>query len=460
MTREAASDEREADSRLMDRALGERATALDDRESGLRTRENMAWQHEDAQRVVDITLAELEAHNRELRDANERLVIATVTAHELREAAQAARRQQDEFLAMLAHELRNPLAPIRTAVELLDRLDGQPIPKAVLQVIRRQVEQMVRLLDDLLDASRVTHGKVTLQRRKTAVTEFLEQALESCSDAIAEKRQGLDIDLPSVPLFIDGDPARLTQIVTNLLQNAVKYTQEGGAIAVSARQRGATVVIRVRDNGIGISPEALPHVFDLFAQDDRALGRAQGGLGVGLTVVSRMVELHGGAVEAHSGGRDQGSEFIVTLPCIEGDAEPDGALETVAIPAPASARILVVEDNIDAGAVLAQLLRLSGHDVTVALDGEAGLEQFDRTLPEVVLCDIGLPGIDGYEVAARMRTRDHVPRPSIIAITGYGGSKASGQAIEAGFDDYVIKPVNTEALLRLIAEARHRDPAD
>ncbi len=431
-TRDAELEEREACSRLMDQALGERASALEARASALDARE---------------------AHNDELRSVNERLVIATVTAQELRDEAQAARRQQDEFLAMLAHELRNPLAPIRTAVELLDRLDGQSIPKAVLQAVRRQVEQMVRLLDDLLDASRLTHGKVILQRRATAVTEFLQQALETCADALAEKHQRLEVDLPPAPLFIDGDPVRLTQIMSNLLQNAVKYTQDGGDIAVSVRQQGAVAELRVRDNGIGIAPEALPTVFDLFVQDHRNLSRSQGGLGIGLTVVSRMVELHGGTVEALSGGRDQGSEFIVTLPCVERDALPDRIIETVAGRTAGSARILVVEDNVDAGDILAELLRLSGHDVTLARDGEAGLEQFDRTLPQLVLCDIGLPGIDGYEVASRMRARGQALRPSIVAITGYSGAKASERALEAGFDESVIKPVDPEALLRLVDAA-------
>ena len=441
-TGDAKVEEREAWARLLDQALGERASTLEARASAL-----------DA----------LQAHNDELRGVNERLVIATLAAQELRDEAQAAQRQQEEFLAMLAHELRNPLAPIRTAVELLDRLDGQPVPKAVLQVVRRQVDQMVRLLDDLLDASRVTHGKVVLQRRAVAVTEFLEQAIETCAVALAGKHQRLELDLQSAPPFIDGDPVRLTQIMSNLLHNAVKYTQEGGHIAVSVRQQGDLAVIRVRDNGIGISPEALPIVFDLFAQDARTLSRAQGGLGIGLTVVSRMVELHGGTVEARSGGRDQGSEFIVTLPCIERAAAPDRVIEIVADPAPGPARILVVEDNIDAGDILAELLRLSGHDVTLARDGEAGLEEFDRTRPQIVLCDIGLPGIDGYEVASRMRARGFVQRPSIIAITGYSSEKASEKAVDAGFDEYVIKPVDPNALLRLVDatlrfEAAHRDP--
>ena len=421
--------EREAWSRLLDQALGERASALEARASAL-----------DA----------LQAHNDELLGVNERLVIATLAAQELRDEAQAAQRRQDEFLAMLAHELRNPLAPIRSAVELLDRLDGQPIPKKLLQVVRRQVEQMARLLDDLLDASRVTHGKVILRRRATAVTDFVQQAIETCADAVAVKHQRLRLDLQSAPLFIDGDPLRLTQIMSNLLQNAVKYTQDGGDIAISVRQQGNVAVIRVRDNGIGISPEALPIVFDLFAQDSRTLSRAQGGLGIGLTVVSRMVELHGGTVEALSGGRDQGSEFIVTLPCIERTPAPDPVVEIVADPAPGPARILVVEDNVDAGDILVELLRMSGHDVTLARDGESGLEEFDRTRPQIVLCDIGLPGIDGYEVAARMRARGLVQRPSIIAVTGYGSEKASEKAVDAGFDEYMIKPVDPNALLRLV----------
>jgi len=438
---------------LRAKALDERAFALAEGEERLRQQQEAVWARKDAQRVIDIALAELEVHNAELRAANEKLVMATLTAQELREAAQTASRRQDEFLAMLAHELRNPLAPISTAVELLAKLGAKPVPEAILGMIRRQVQHMVRLLDDLLDASRVTEGKVTLQPSWTAVADFIQQAVEASRDLIAAKDQRLSLDLPATPLFMDGDPARLVQIVTNLLRNSAKYTGQGGQISISARRQGNKVVIRVRDNGMGISPEALPYVFDLFVQDQRALSRSDGGLGVGLTVVRRMVDLHGGTVEAYSEGREQGSEFVVTFPSVDRRNEVSVLPTAVATLAPTATSILVVEDNVDAGEALAELLRMSGHHVEVALDGFAGLAIFEQSRPRVVLCDIGLPGINGYEVAQRMRSSRHEPRPSLIALTGYGDQQASERALAAGFDRHVVKPVNPDALLRLIDSA-------
>lgn len=442
---------------LRETALEERVAALDEKEDKLRQRETATWLREHAQRLIDIAVTELEVHNSELITANEKLVMATLTAQELREAAQTASRRQDEFLAMLAHELRNPLAPISSAVELLSKLGAKPVPEQLLGMIRRQVQHMVRLLDDLLDASRLTEGKVALQSRRVAVAEFIQQAVETTRDLIAKKDQRLALDLPATPLYMAGDPARLVQIVSNLLQNSAKYTPRGGGISISARQEHDRIVLRVRDNGMGISAKALPHVFDLFVQDERALSRAEGGLGIGLTVVRRMVELHGGFVEAHSEGRDQGSEFVVTFPSAGRVDEAELSPMAVATLSPTPTSILVVEDSVDAGEALAQLLRMSGHDVEVALDGLEGLGRFDESRPRVVLCDIGLPGINGYEVAKRMRTRQHEPRTAIIAITGYGDAQASERAFAAGFDHYVVKPVNLEALLGLIHSALRAD---
>jgi len=458
-SREEAAATVEATLRVMDQALQERVEALEargaellDREAKLGLREEQARLREDTMRLVDLAKAELETQNGELRQANEKLVMATLVAQELREAAQLAHRRQEEFLAMLSHELRNPLAPIRNAVELLSRLNGKPVPSNVLGIVRRQVEHMVRLVDDLLDVSRVTQGKVTLQRRPTAVTEFVDQAVESCRALIAVRKQHLTLELPPVAIFVDGDPVRLAQIFNNLLQNAVKYTAEGGAIDIRAHSLGDRVEIQVRDDGMGISAEALPHVFDLFAQDERALDRAQGGLGIGLTVVQRMVELHGGAVFAHSDGRGMGSRFVVTLPCVDGMTKPDQT-RAVAGLAPALARVLLVEDNVDAAETLADLLRLSGHEVDIAFDGTSGLDLFESIKPQVVLCDIGLPGIDGYEVVRRMRKSRHDPRPALIAVTGYGSSQDATRALDAGFDHHVVKPIDPEAILRLIDSA-------
>lgn len=455
--RAADLDEREANLRAMHEAVEARSLSIEaslaERQAVLLERENAAWQREDAQRLVDMAIAELEAHNADLRKANEKLVMATLTAQEHREAAQMARRRQDEFLAMLAHELRNPLAPISAAVEIVARLDGKPVPAKLLDVVRRQIKHLVRLVDDLLDVSRVTEGKVLLKRRATLVAEFVQQAVDTCRDDIARREQRFSLDLGVEPLFVDGDQVRLTQIVTNLLQNAAKYTPDGGEISVSVRRQGPCVEISVRDDGAGITAEALPHIFDLFVQDERPLNRSQGGLGIGLTIVRRMAEMHGGTVKALSAGRDSGSEFIVSLPVVRAPGKPTTAPRAVATLAPTPARILIVEDNVDAGAILADLLRLSGHEVEVALDGPSGLERFEQTQPQVVLCDIGLPGLDGYEVVARMRKARHEPRPALIAVTGYGGPSNVDRALMAGFDYHVVKPIDPEAVLRLIDSA-------
>jgi signal transduction histidine kinase/ActR/RegA family two-component response regulator len=458
--REASLLEREAELRLMDEAFEERArvmqqvaSGLADREAAVRAREDKAWLQEDTHRLVDLAMIQLQTHNGELRQANEKLVFATLTAQELREQAQVMRRRQDEFLAMLAHELRNPLAPVSAALDLIERLEGKPVPAAVLGVLRRQVQHMVRLVDDLLDVSRVTQGKVTLQRRPTAVAEFVQHAVETSRDLIIARDHRLTLDLGATPLFVDGDPVRLAQIVTNLLQNAAKFTQEGGEIALSARRQGEVVELRVRDNGSGISAEALPNVFDLFAQDAPGLDRVQGGLGIGLTVARRMAEMHEGTVEVRSAGRGLGSEFIVTLPGF--DQKNEASIPRLAVTAMAaiSARILLIEDNVDAAETMAELLRMSGHDVEIALDGQSGLELFQHSRPQIVLCDVGLPGMDGYEVVARMRAIEHDPKPVVIALTGYGGSRNAERALAAGFDEHLVKPVDCEALLRIIDSA-------
>ena len=436
-----------------EKALAGREGAATGREDAALLRENAAGLREGVQRIVAAAQAKVEARNSELRQANEHLVIATLAAKELTEAADLAHRRQDEFLAMLAHELRNPLAPIRSAVALLARMDStEPMLPLIREVIQRQVGHMARLLDDLLDVSRVTSGKVTLQRRPTAVGEFVDQAVETCRALIDARHQLLTLDMPATPPFVDGDPVRLAQIVGNLLHNAAKYTQEGGAIALSARRQGETVVIRISDNGIGISAEALPHIFDLFTQDERSLSRSQGGLGIGLTVVRSMVELHSGTVEARSGGLGRGSAFIVTLPRLEHVVKAASTFASAA-PAPTRARILLIDDNVDAGVILAMLLRLTGHEVAVALDGPSALEAFAEVRPQIVLCDIGLPGMDGYAVAARMRERGPGPMPVMIALTGYGGPKDRERALAAGFDHHLVKPADPEALLRLIDSA-------
>jgi signal transduction histidine kinase/ActR/RegA family two-component response regulator len=428
---------------------GPRERELARREAAVRLRE------EDVQRREAATVA-LGSHVDELRQANEKLVLATLAADELREQAQLAQRRQDEFLAMLAHELRNPLAPIRMAVETMARSDPAPAVARMLDIIRRQVSHMVRLVDDLLDISRITRGQVVLQKRVLPIDEFVTSAVETCREQMARRRQTLSIDLPRESVHVEGDAVRLSQVVCNILQNASKYTPEGGRIALRASVKGRNVEIVVADNGEGISAATLPHVFDMFVQDERTLGRAQGGLGIGLTVVRQMVELHGGTVEARSDGLGAGSEFIVTLPIVDLSSSerrlPMSAVD-LDLTSAAPARILVVEDNPDAGQTLAQLLRDCGHEVDVALDGAGALNLFTRSQPEVVLCDIGLPGMDGYQVASQMRARQHGQPPMLVALTGYGTGPDVARASKAGFDHHLVKPADPQQLLALILAA-------
>ncbi|VTU39775.1 hybrid sensor histidine kinase/response regulator [Variovorax sp. PBL-E5] len=425
-------------------------------EQSLVQRQHEVTRREETMHLWELTRSTVEADSGDLREANEHLVMATLAAGELEEATQKSKRQQDEFLAMLAHELRNPLAPIRSAAALLERLDTvDPRLTTISEVIHRQVEHMARLLDDLLDASRVTSGRVTLQRKTTKVGDFVDQAVEMYRGLTDAQHQHLTLDMPVSPMYVDGDPARLAQIIGNLLHNAAKYTPQGGAIALSARPERDTVVIRVTDNGSGIAAETLPHIFDLFAQEERSLSRSQGGLGIGLTVVRSMVERHGGTVQARSAGLGAGSEFTVILPRVEKIDEPALAPVPALKPAFVSARILLVDDNVDAGVLLRMLLEMSGYEVEVALDGVGALDAFENQRSQIVVCDIGLPGMNGYEVAKRLRQRcaGSESSPLLIALTGYESPEDHKRALAAGFDHHVAKPVDFEVLLRLIEKA-------
>ena len=429
------------------------------REEEVRRRETSAAAVESSQRVLSDALnvradalegrTELTTQNSELRQANEKLVLVTLNAQKLEEEAKAVNRRQEEFLAMLAHELRNPLAPIMNGVELLSALDGRPIPSGLLDIMRRQGRHLVRLVDDLLDMSRITQGKVTLQQHPMRIATVLQQAVDTCRQQIDKRRQRLDLDRSAASVFVRGDPVRLSQVFSNLLQNAVKYTQEGGEIVIEVRALQNTVEIKIRDDGMGISPEVLPHVFELFTQEKQTLGREGGGLGIGLTIVHRMVEAHGGTVEAESAGVGLGSVFTVVLPRFDDPGDLD-VKRPEAVAASVRAHVLVVEDNLDAGETLAELLRFEGHVVDLAIDGPSGLALFEAVRPQVVLCDIGLPGMDGYEVVAQMCASGHEPRPTLIAVTGYGDLEHVERAVAAGFDHCVTKPVHPDVLLRLI----------
>ncbi len=386
------------------------------------------------------------------------LEVEIAVRRQAEERLEEASRRKDEFLAMLAHELRNPLAPIRNAVELI-RLAAPTEHKVrwAADVTDRQVRQLTRLVDELLDVARISQGKVVLQTQCLDLVALVSQCVDSQRHMLTGRHQSLTLSLPQHPLKIDGDATRLAQVVNNLLSNAIKYTPEGGAITVSvahaARHGGDTAVLEVSDNGIGIDADLLPHVFELFEQGKRALDRTQGGLGVGLTLVQRLVQLHGGEVVASSGGSGQGSRFRITLPCL-GDADDPVPVEPGAQrlpPAAVGRRILVVDDNVDVVETTTMLLALSGHKVRSAKDGLQALHVATEFVPEVVLLDIGLPLMDGYEVARRLRQTPQTAGALLIALTGYGQQGDRQRGKDAGFDGHMLKPVDPHALARMIA---------
>ncbi|MBA3588568.1 ATP-binding protein [Methylibium sp.] len=428
-------------------ALHARGEALRVREESMKLRETTA----DAGEALAQTLTDrLVESALQTREANERLVIASMRSQALTEAAEQANALKDDFLAMLSHELRNPLAPIRNAAAILDHIShAEPRLPWIHGVIERQVEQMTRLLDDLLDVTRLRSGKIVLLKRSVLAREFIEQAIETCRPLAESRAQQLTVEFPAELIYVDGDPVRLTQVFANLLNNAVKYTGTGGAITVRVQVCEQALVVRVQDNGRGLSPESLSRVFELFMQEDRSLAHAQGGLGIGLTVVRRLVELHGGTVEAASAGLNHGSEFMVTLPLVQPPAPAPA--EMPAPPAPPQAlRIVVIEDNVDANDSLSALLTLVGHDVRSAYDGISGIALVRASRPQVVLCDIGLPGMDGLAVAAQLREELQGALPVMVALTGYGQAEDRARSIAAGFGLHLTKPVNPESLLALI----------
>ncbi len=357
-------------------------------------------------------------------------------------------RRKDEFLATLAHELRNPLAPICSSLELLRLAPQGEHAERARAVAERQARHMVRLIDDLLDLSRISRGTISLQRRPMVLASALEAALETAEPLIRARRHRLHVEPLDHSLWVDGDAARLAQIFANLLNNAANYTEPGGDIRVWMRRVDGAVEVGVRDNGIGIDPAQLPKVFDMFMQADSTLGRS-GGLGIGLTLVKRLVRKHGGSVEARSGGRGQGSEFVVRLPLIAAPAVPadEGPGAAEAFAEARRHRLLVVDDNRDAAESLAAMLRLDGYQVETAYDGPAAVDMVGRHVPEAVLLDIGLPGMNGYEVAQRLRA-EHGPALRLIAITGWGQQADRNRAAAAGFDRHLVKPVEYAALKR------------
>jgi signal transduction histidine kinase/CheY-like chemotaxis protein len=360
-------------------------------------------------------------------------------------------RRKDEFLATLAHELRNPLAPIRTGLELIQVSDDAAVARRAHQMMDRQLTHLVRMVDDLLDISRVTLGKVRLVEDHVDIQQVITSAIETVRSQVDANGLQLVLDVADLPLVVHGDPTRLAQIVSNLLSNAAKYTPRGGRITVSAARRGTQAEIGVTDTGIGIPPDKLPEVFEMFAQLGQSIDRANAGLGIGLTLARRLVELHGGTIEAHSDGAGRGATFLVRLPLATAIA-PRPASE----PAPRATgrRILVVDDNIDAAETLGALLELSGHAIRLAHTGHEALVAVAEQRPEIVLLDIGLPGLDGYEVARRIRADQSAEQPLLVALTGWGAAEDRRKARDSGFDEHFVKPVEHAQLAALIVNAR------
>jgi signal transduction histidine kinase/ActR/RegA family two-component response regulator len=378
--------------------------------------------------------------------------------HELQlrvEQLHEADRRKDEFLAMLAHELRNPLAPIQNALEILALPDaGEATLVQARQVLSRQVQHLTRLVDDLLDIARISRGKIELRRERVALEAVVARAVEAARPLIDARQHALTVNLPAEPLLIDVDPTRLAQVISNLLNNAAKYSDPRGRIQLAARREGNDLTIKVSDHGIGISPELLPSIFDLFVQASRGHDRTHGGMGIGLTLVRRLVELHGGRVEAASDGPGRGSDFTIRLPLASVEAHRNVGDSTAATAeaksAPACGPILIVDDNVDAARMLEHLLRSRGYKVQAMFDGAAALAWTENNRPEVAILDIGMPQMDGYELAERLRGRFSSKELFLIALSGWGQDDDRRRSTEAGFQAHLVKPVELSALEQLL----------
>jgi len=375
-----------------------------------------------------------------------------VLAQQAHEATIHANRAKDEFLAMLGHELRNPLSPILTALQLM-KLRGEEGSERELTVIERQVSHLTRLVDDLLDVSRIARGRVELKTQLVEMAEVIANAIEMASPLLEQRNHALSVEVPRRGLSVDGDPTRLSQVVSNLLTNAAKYTPPGGAVSVRAERMGDQVVLTVRDTGMGIAPDVLPHIFDLFVQERQALDRSQGGLGIGLTIVRNLIELHGGTVSARSDGPGKGTELTVRLPAAvrseavaaETGAVPNRAPET-AVPAVRATRILVVDDNEDGAEMLADVLTDKGYETRVAHDAPTALRVAAEFAPDIAFLDLGLPVMDGYELASHLRNLPGLADVHLIALTGYGQESDRRRTHEAGFHHHLVKPVDIHAI--------------
>jgi PAS domain S-box-containing protein len=386
---------------------------------------------------------DLQGYAKVTRDTTERRRI---------EALEETSREMNNFLAMLAHELRNPLAPIRNAIAVMRlRSFGDPRLEWCRDVVDRQVAHLSRLVDDLLDVSRITSGKIVLDVERLEMAQVVARAVEASTPLIEERKHDFEVVLPREPVFVSGDVTRLSQVLLNLLNNAAKYTPSGGRITLSFSQEEGEAVVRVRDTGIGIPADLLPKIFDIFIQGERSLDRTEGGLGLGLALVRKIVELHHGRVEARSGGPGAGSEFVVRLPLAAAPAPRTNAQSAAMLTAPArTIRILVVDDNRDSADSMTVLLELHGHEVRCAYDGPSALALAAEFEPEIVLLDIGLPKMSGFEVAQRLRAIPRLAHSRLIAMTGYGQAEDRNRAAQSGFDDHLIKPVDLPALEALL----------
>ena len=365
---------------------------------------------------------------------------------------------KDEFLAMLAHELRNPLAPIRTGLQVLKLAPEEESAKSAREMMDRQLSQMVRLIDDLMDVSRVSRGKIDLKKGLIDLKTVISLAVETSLPLIEAGRHELAIDLPAQPLSVEADSTRLAQVISNLLNNAAKYTPDGGRIEIRAQRENDEVLVRVKDNGVGIPGEMLPRVFDMFSQVGKDLDRAQGGLGIGLTLVRRLTEMHGGAVKAESAGPGTGSTFTVTLPLVPAQTALADRTDTASAPSVEPGgrrlRVLVVDDNADGATMLSMLIGMHGHETELAHNGHDALAKLADWNPQVVFLDIGLPGLNGYEVARRVRAQEEAcggARTILVALTGWGSDDDKRRSREAGFDLHLTKPADANEVEAIVA---------
>ena len=386
-----------------------------------------------------------------VRDITERKRLQEELQQRLRDLADADR-QKNEFLAMLSHELRNPLAPMRNALYLLKNTSqGNGDLSAVHAMMERQLQQLVRLVDDLLDVSRIIRGKIDLRKEEVDLVHAVHRAAETAKPVIDAHGHALHISVPEEPILVTGDLVRLAQVIANLLTNAAKYSRATAPLELAVARAGDDAVVRVKDHGVGIPASLLPRIFDLFVQGEHALARSQGGLGIGLTLVKRLVEMHDGTVSVLSDGDGRGSEFRIRLPALARRAAPASA----AVPVPGGGRahrVLVVDDNVDAAESIAKILRLCGHEVRCEYDGQSALAAVRDYTPDVVVLDIGLPGMDGYEVASRLRSMDRRSM-RIVAVTGYGQEEDRRRSRESGFDQHLTKPVDPDALQAFVSGA-------